>query len=124
MREPIDLPKSGILKRKAAKDKMIREKYPNAEIMTLIAEEKLTKAEKTMDALVWLTTPLMGVFSLAKGLNNLDNEFYLVNDGSKQYLVMVTNEFIESRELSEHIADKKFEIGNYKFTNCGPIIHG
>lgn len=123
MRESIDLSKYGKGRKKVIKDKIIREKYPNAEIMTLVAEEKLTKPEKIIDAAVFLLTPLLDVFPLAKGLNNLDNEFYLVNDSRKQYLVMITSEFMESRELAEHITEKKFEVGNYKFTNCGPILY-
>lgn len=122
VRETIDLSKYGKGRKKAIKDKVVRAKYPEAEIMTLIAEEKLTKAEKILDTAIWLLTPLLDVFPLAKGLNNLDNEFYLVNHGQKQYLVTVTSEFIESRELAEHIAEKRFEIGNYRFTNCGAII--
>ena len=123
VRENIDLSKFEKGRKKAVKDKIIREKYPEAKIMTLIAEEKLTKAEKIVDTALLLFTPLLDVFWFAKGLNNLDNEFYLVDDREKQYLVVITSEFMESRELAEHIVEKKFEIGNYKFTNCGPIIH-
>lgn len=123
VRETIDLSKYGKGRKKVIKDKIIRERYPEAEVMTLLATEKLTKAEKIVDTAVWLLTPLVDVFPFAKGLNNLDKEFYLVNSGQKQYLVMVTNEFMESRELAEHIAEKKFEIGNYKFVNCGPIVY-
>lgn len=123
IKEPVDFLKYEKGRKKVIKDKIVREKYPTAEIMTLLAEEKLTKAEKIIDTAIWLLTPLLDVFPLAKGLNNLDNEFYLVNNGDKQYLVLVTKEFIESRELSERITQKKFEIGNYKFRNCGPIVY-
>ena len=121
VREPVDLSKYKKGIKKSKKDRFIREKYPNAEIMTLMAEEKRTKGEKIVDGLVFWLTPLGEVIPLAKGLNNLDNEFYLVNDGQRQYLVVVTSEFMESRELAEPITSKKFEIGNYKFINCGPI---
>lgn len=121
VREPVDLSKYKKGIKKAKKDRFIREKYPNAEIMTLMAEEKRTKGEKIVDGLVFWLTPLCEVIPLAKGLNNLDNEFYLVNDGQRQYLVVVTSEFMESRELAEPITSKKFKIGNYKFINCGPI---
>ena len=122
-REKIDLSKYGKGRKKVKKDKAIREKYPNAEIMTLVAEEKLTKPEKAANVALWVLTNLHFVFNFVKGLNHLDDEYYLVNDGQKQYLVLVTSEFIESRELAEHITDKKFEIGNYKFVNCGPIVY-
>ena len=45
-------------------------------------------------------------------------EFYLVNLPDKQFLVTVTDEFIESRQLAEKITDKKFEIGNFSFIDC------
>ena len=122
-REKIDLSKYGKGRKKVKKDKAIREKYPNAEIMTLVAEEKLTKPEKAANVALWVLTNLHFVFNFVKGLNHLDDEYYLVNDGQKQYLVLVTSEFIESRELAEHITDIKFEIGNYKFVNCGPIVY-
>ena len=121
IREAIDLSKYGKGRKKVIKDKVVREKYPEADIMTLLAKEKLTKAENIVDWAVFLLTLLINVFPIAKGLNNLDNEFYLVNSGQKQYLVTVTSEFIESRELSERITEKKFEMGKYKFINGGPI---
>lgn len=123
MREAIDLSKYGKGRKKVIKDKVVRDKYPNAEIMTLIAEEKRTKAEKAVDTAVFLLTPLMDVIKFAKGLNHLDKEFYLVHQDEKQYLVIVTNEFIESRQLTQPITDKKFEIGDFKFVNCGPIFY-
>lgn len=123
LREPIDISGYGKGSRKQIKDRIVREKYPAAEIMTLLAEEKLTRPEKTVSFLTGMLTLLFSVIPFAKALNNLDNEFYLVNDGQKQYLVKVTGEFMESRRLAKPMTDKKFEIGNYKFTNCGPIVH-
>lgn len=123
-REAIDIKKYGKGTKKVIKDRIIREKYPKAQIMTLLAEEKLTKSEKYLDIAVWLLTPIASIFPFAKGLNNLDNEFYLVNNGQKQYLVVITSEFIESRQLANQVPEKKyskFEVGNYKFVNCGLI---
>ena len=48
-RESIDFSKYGKGRKKVIKDKIIREKYPDAEIFTLLAEEKLTKGEKIVD---------------------------------------------------------------------------
>lgn len=123
MREPIDISRYGKGRRKVIKDKIVREKYPSAEIITLIAEEKLTKPEKTLNFLTGMLTLVFSLFPFAKALNHLDHEFYLVNQGQKQFLVMVTSEFVESRQLAERITEKTFEVGNFKFTNCGPIIY-
>ena len=38
--------------------------------------------------------------------------------GEKQFFVIVTDEFIETRQLAIHITDKKFEIGNWEFIKC------
>lgn len=114
--------KINIMNKKQIKDKVVRTEYPEAEICTLIAEEKLTKGEKVVDAAIFLFTPLCGMVKLSKQFNNLDNEFYLVTQGNKQNLVVVTEEYIESRALAEKITDKKFAVGNYTFQNCGPIV--
>ena len=83
----------------------------------------MTGPERAVNFLTGMLTLFFSVFPLAKALNNLDKEFYLVSDGNRQYLVMVTNEFVESRELSEMMTEKKFEVGNYRFVNCGPVIY-
>ena len=121
IREKIDLTRYGKGRKKVIKDKIIREKYPDAEIFTLLAEEKLTKPERIADRLLLFFWHLCEIFPLVKALNNLDKEFYLVRQGQRQYLVMVTNEFLESRELAEPMTEKKFRIGNFKYVNCGPI---
>jgi transcriptional regulator with XRE-family HTH domain len=121
IRESIDLTRYGKGRKKVIKDKIVREKYPDAEIFTLMAEEKRTKAERLVDNLLEFFTDLCAIIPLTKALNNLDKEFYLVRQGQRQYLVMVTSEFMESRELAEPMTEKKFQIGNFKYVNCGPI---
>lgn len=121
IRESIDLTRYGKGRKKVIKDKIVREKYPDAEIFTLMAEEKRTKAERFVDNLLEFFTDLCAIIPLTKALNNLDKEFYLVRQGQRQYLVMVTSEFMESRELAEPMTEKKFQIGNFQYVNCGPI---
>lgn len=121
IRESIDLTVYGKGRKKVLKDKAIRDKYPNATIMTLLAEPKLTKGEKAIDIAIFLLTPLIDMVKLSKQINNVDNEFYLIEQEEQQYLAVVTSEFIESRKLATKISSKRFEIGDYKFLNCGPI---
>lgn len=131
-RESIDLSaytdqKITIFKKKRIKDKVIRGKYPEAVIYTLIAEEKLTKGEKIVDTMIWLFSPMIDAVKFTKELNNLDKEFYLVCQGEKQYLAIVTDEFIESHMLTQKLPEKtgsKYEIGNFKLRNCGLIAQG
>ena len=123
MRQSIDLSSYGKGRKKVLKDKVVRDHYPSAEIMTLLASEKLTGPEKILNLVTGVLTMFFSLFPFAKALNNMDNEFYLVDQGQKQYLVVVTKEYIESRELAEPMTKKEFEIGNYKFINCGPILY-
>lgn len=104
-------------KKTGKKDRIVREKYSNAEIHHLVGEQILTKSEKVVDNLIgFLTDAPFGIPQLINGLKNTDKEFYLVNDADKQFFVMVTDEFIESRNLTQKITDKKFNIGQFKFT--------
>lgn len=41
--------------------------------------------------------------------------------GAEHHLVMITDEYIESRAIPVRMEKKKFEIGSYVFMNCGPI---
>jgi transcriptional regulator with XRE-family HTH domain len=127
IRKPINLNdytdgKVNIVNKKKIKDRVIRSHFPNAEINTLIAEEIMTKGEKAVDIAVAFLTPLMiDMIKLSKTLNHVGEEVYLVNDVDKQYIVAVTDEYIESRLLPEKISEEKFVIGNYKFLKCSPI---
>ena len=128
LREPISLDAytykptfSGRLVKKAGKkDMIVKEKYPGCEIYMLFAQQKNTKSEKIMDNLIgFLTDAPFCIPQVINGIKNIDKEFYLVNQKDKQFLVVVTDEFIESRQLFKKITEKKFEIGKFRFANCG-----
>lgn len=111
----------GRLNKKAGKkDTIVKEKYPDAEIHYLMGKQIPTKAEKITDNLIgFLTDAPFGIPDILNGFKNADKEFYLVNQSDKQFFVIVTDEFIENRQLSEKITDKKFSIGNFSFVDCG-----
>ena len=105
--------------KKQKKDRLILERFPDAQIHTLLGELKLTKGEKVVDnALGFLTDAPFGIPGLINGIKNLDQEFYLVEKDGKQLFVTVTDEFIETRQLSKPVTGDKFEIGNWKFIKC------
>lgn len=109
-------------KKAGKKDMVVIKKYPNAEIHGLVGKQILTKGEKITDnVLGFLTDAPFGIPEFLNGIKNADKEFYLVNQSDKQFFVMVTDEFIESRQLAEKITDKKFSIGNFSFVDCGII---
>lgn len=122
MREPYNLSDYGKGNKKTKKDRVIREKYPDAEIHTLLRKMKLTKTEKVIDnALGFLTDAPFGIPEFINGMKNLDKEFYLVEKENKQFFVTVTDEFIETRQLAKRIDSNKFEIGNWKFRKGGKV---
>ena len=125
IREPInkedyELEKAGPLRKKYAwKQVAVRAKYPDAEIHPLIANQILTKSEAVIDNAIWLLGDLApGTIDLMHELNNMDKSFYLVRQGEKNRLVLVTNDFIESRELTQPIEKGKFKACGFKFTVC------
>lgn len=119
MREHYNLSDYGKGIKKTKKDRVICEKFLDAEIHTLLGEQKLTKGEKAVDnALGFLTNAPFGVPQFINGFKNLDKEFYLIEKDSKQFFVTVTDEFIETRQLAKPITADKFEIGNWKFIKC------
>ena len=122
MREPYNLSDYGKGNKKTKKDRVIREKYPDAEIHTLLRKMKLTKTEKVIDnALGFLTDAPFGIPEFINGMKNLDTEFYLVEKDNTQFFVTVTDEFIETRQLAKRIDSNKFEIGNWKFRKGGKV---
>lgn len=119
MREPYNLSDYGKDIKKKKKDRVIREKFPDAEIHTLLGKLKLTKSEKVIDNLLgFFTDAPFGTPELLNSFKNMDKEFYLVEKDGKQFLVTITDEFIETRQLAKRITADKFEIGNWKFTKC------
>ena len=125
MREPYNLSDYGKGIKKKKKDRVIREKFPDAEIHTLLGKLKLTKSEKVIGNLLgFFTDAPFGTPDLINSFKNMDKEFYLVEKDGKQFLVTITDEFVETRQLAKRITAEKFEIGNWKFTKCAYGVKG
>lgn len=119
VREPYSLASYGRGCKKVKKDRVIREKYPDAHIWTLLGRLELTKAEKVADnALGFLTTAPFGIPEFINGVKNLDKEFYLVEQAGQQIFVTVTDEAIESHPLPQRIDATTFRLGDWNFVKC------
>lgn len=119
IKEQIDLSQYKGGNRREKKDRCVREKYPDAKINPLLAKEKLTKGQRIFDNLLGIFTPAgFGIPDISNSLKNTDKQYYLVEQCNKQFLVLVTDEFIESRELVQKHYEGKFEIGEIIFTKC------
>ena len=127
IREPVDISKYGkaFIKKKLT-DKLMLEKYPCAEIRTLVAQKKLDKVDKGFDLFIFLFTPFIGFSDLLNSIRLLGSEYYLVNENSLQFFVVVNYKegYIESRRVAEpHNMRKgeKFSVGDLIFTDCGAL---
>ena len=116
------------LKKIEIKEKIVRAEHPEAEILRLtVTKIKNTKKETILDEVIgWFVMilggiPLFGTQELGKTVNILDHQYYLVNEGQKQYFVLLTDEFMISRALARKITDKKFEIGDKVFLTVGKV---
>lgn len=114
IKEPIDLDsftKQG--KCRSKQDAAVMAKYPQAQqIYALVRKKKLSKYGHLLE---WTAMPGFGLFEAADQIENSE-ACYLVDTDTRQYLVKVSGEYIESIEMSKHITDKKFVIGNNRFS--------
>lgn len=109
--------------KKTKKDRVMRERFPDAEIHTLLGKLKLTKGEKIIDnVLGFFTAAPFGTPELINSVKNLDKEFYLVERDGKQLLVTVTDELIETHQLARCVTGDRFEIGDWQFTKCAYAV--
>lgn len=130
IREPIDLKGvNGFIKKTKAKETFVKERFSGYKIWCLTAEQKMTKAEKVRDELLgWFTAllPDIGVFDsgtdIVHAVENKDKSFYLAENETKQFWIMVTDEYMEIHGLAQRIMDKKFEIGDWKLKKGGRTL--
>ena len=65
--------------------------------------------------------PAFGLFQAVDQLND-SCSYYLAETDGRQLFVTVSRDFIEYSELTQHISEKKFEIGSNTFTKIGYIL--
>ena len=85
-------------------------------IYALISNKKMSTAEKILDFVVQ-----PGIVEVLDRFKEFVG-FYLVEKGSKQYFVKVTDDFITTVELAEKVNGKKFVLGNHKYTKGYRIL--
>ncbi len=127
IREAVDLSQYGrALVKKKMTDKLMLEKYPNAEIRTLFPQKKRDKVDKGLDFFVDFFTPLCGFSDLQNSMKLLDTEYYIANRDNLQFFVTVNDKegYMESRRMAEPRQFRKgdkFTVGDILFTDCGVL---
>ena len=133
-KKPIDLRKYGDqgklsrLKKLGIKERIIREEYPDRQIIRLtVTKIHNSKSETVADQVIGWTAllfggiPLFDTQEMGKTINSLDEQYYLVNDDRKQFFVMLTDEFMVSRAMVNRIDGKKFRIEDREFKVMGEV---
>ena len=116
------------LKKLGIKERIIREEYPDRQIIRLtVTKIHNSKSETVVDQVIGWTAllfggiPLFDTQEMGKTINSLDEQYYLVNDDKKQYFVMLTDEFMVSRAMVNRIDGKKFRIEDREFKVMGEV---
>ncbi len=133
LREPIDLTAvdarrsahSGWSLKAAKKDAVMRGMWPDATIHWLVSEPILTHDEKIVDNVLGFLTPAgFGIPQILDSLRDRRNRYYLVDRGTNQLLVAVSDEFVESHRLPGRVDLKRgthFAVDAMRFTVAAPL---
>jgi len=122
IRQPYRLAAYGRGCKKVKKDRMMREKFPDAKICCLLGRPELETEEKVMDCTLGFLTPVpFGTPEFLKSVRDLDRDFYLVVREEDPFFVTVTDEFLEIRPLPQMPPEKAFRLGSWTFIQCGYV---
>lgn len=116
------------LQKIACKEKLLRDEYPEAEIIRLtVTRIRNTRAESAADGVIgWLSlllggVPLFGTQEFGKTAGSLDRQYYLINEMGRQYFALLTDEHLLCRAMAEPIRQKKFSVGDREFMTVGLV---
>lgn len=99
---------------KVRKDRLMRARFPQAGIWTLLGRPDLTRG--TVDsARGFLTPDPFGEPEFLKSVRQLDRAFYLVEQEDSCYFVSVTEEYMEIRPLGQGFSGNTFQLGSWSF---------
>ena len=118
IREPIHLGAYGYGCKKVRKDRAVREKYPDAAIYPLLGQQEPASMEMTGE------NPGSCCGSLLDRGKNGDKAFYLIERDGRQFIVTVTDAFLETRPLEEPLRDNGFRIDGWSLIKCNYEIEG
>ncbi len=108
--------------KKVKKDRLMRQKFPDALITPLLGRPELTAQEGTVDSTRGFLTPVpFGSPEFMKSVKDLDRSFYLVEQEADQLFVTVTDEYLEIRPISEKLTEMTFRLGSWIFVRCGHL---
>lgn len=123
IREACDLADYGRGCKKVKKDRLMRARFPDATICTLLGRPELTEEDKIVDSTRGFLTPVpFGTPEFMKSVRDLDKVFYLVEQEDDQFFITVSDRFFEIRPLIQKQTEKMFKLGNWVFIRCDYLV--
>lgn len=102
--------------KKVRKGRMMRQKFPDAKICTLLGRPELTEEETQVDSTLGFLTPVpFGTPEFMKSLRDLDKDFYLVEGENDHFFVTVTDDHLEICPLGQKQTEKSFCLDGWVF---------
>ena len=112
IRENYNLAAYGFGCGKVKKDRVVQEKYPDAKICPLLARQDLKSMDLFSD-----NTPDCRTSPMDR-IKQTDKAFYLIEKENRQFLVTVTDLFVETRPLEHPVQGNSFCIDSWNFIKC------
>ena len=112
IRENYNLDAYGYGCNRVKKDRVVREKYPDATIYPLLGRQTLETLEFPADS-----TPDCRTNPVDR-IKQAEKSFYLVEKENAQFLVTVTDVFVETRPLEQPLQGSSFIMDGWSFIKC------
>lgn len=115
-KEAIDVERYRVKGKKINREQVVIDKFAGAKIVCLIASKVPTKTERIVDNVIgFLTDAPFGIPEFLNEMELYKTSYYVVEKDRMQFLVSVSDEFIETRRMVNEVNTKKFQIGELKF---------
>lgn len=99
---------------KVKKDRMMRARFPHAQICHLLGRPELT-GHAAHSTLGFLTPVPFGAPEYMKTIRDTDRDFYLVEQDGQQLFVSVTETFLQIHPLPRQETRSSFSLGSWLF---------
>ena len=105
--------------KKVKKDRMMRQKFPDARICTLLGRPKLMEEAMQLDStLGFLTSMPLGSPQYVQSLRDMDRDFYIVEHRGEQIFVTVSDDYLDICSLGHKEPLSSFQLGGWIFVKC------
>ena len=109
IREPYNLIAYGSGCKKVKKDRVVRDKFPDAKIYTLFGRQELAELIRFADVVTDCHTTVDHLF------NDVNKSFYLVEKDGRQLFVTLTDSYIEIRPLEHPLENNSCSVDGWNF---------